>query len=117
MRLLAWRNLFHDRVRLVVTLTGIVFAIVLIVVQVGLFLGFTQTTSVIIDHSGVDLWISASGLRNFDSAAPIPESKFHQALATPGVGRAVKTIVDFSAWKRPDGGQESVQIIGVNPDV
>ena len=29
---LAERNLFHDRVRLVVTLTGVVFAVVLIVV-------------------------------------------------------------------------------------
>jgi len=39
MALLARRNLFHDRVRFAVTLTGIVFALVLIVVQLGLFLG------------------------------------------------------------------------------
>ena len=38
MFLLARRNLFHDRVRLAVTLTGIVFAVVLIVVQIGLFI-------------------------------------------------------------------------------
>ncbi len=30
---LAQRNLFHDKVRLTVTLTGIVFAVVLIVVE------------------------------------------------------------------------------------
>jgi putative ABC transport system permease protein len=41
---LARRNLVHDRVRLVVTLTGIVFAVVLIVVELGLFVGFTVTT-------------------------------------------------------------------------
>jgi putative ABC transport system permease protein len=59
---LARRNLFHDKVRLTVTLTGVVFALVLIAVQGGLFLGFTTTTSNIIDHSGADLWISSRGL-------------------------------------------------------
>ena len=52
---LAQRNLFHDKVRLTVTLTGIVFSVVLIVVQLGLFLGFTTATSNLIDHSGADL--------------------------------------------------------------
>ena len=49
---LARRNLFHDKVRLIVTVTGIVFAVVLIVVELGLFVGFTETTSSLIDHSG-----------------------------------------------------------------
>jgi len=42
MGLLARRNLFHDKVRFAVTLTGIVFALVLIIIQFGLFLGFTR---------------------------------------------------------------------------
>ena len=52
MALLARRNLFHDRIRFAVTLTGIVFALALITIQFGLFLGFTTTTSNNIDHSG-----------------------------------------------------------------
>lgn len=117
MRLIAWRNLFHDRVRLVVTLTGIIFAIVLIIVQLGLFLGFTRTTSVIADHAGADIWISAHGLRNFDTAAAIPESKLYQAMATPGVAVAQKAILGFSTWKRRDGSQESIEVVGINPEV
>jgi putative ABC transport system permease protein len=57
MGLLARCNLFHDGVRLTVTLTGIVFALILIVAPFGLFLGFTTTTSNNIDHSGVDAFI------------------------------------------------------------
>src|SRR6266849_1711238 len=60
---LAQRNLFHDKVRLAVTLTGIVFSVELIVVQLGLFLGFTTATSNLIDHSGADLWITADTAR------------------------------------------------------
>src|SRR5215475_3513349 len=56
---LARRNLFHDKVRLTVTLTGIVFAVVLIVVELGLFVGFTTTTSGLIDRSGADLWVTS----------------------------------------------------------
>ena len=42
---LAIRNLVHDRVRLIVTLVGIVFSVVLINSEFGLLLGFTRTTS------------------------------------------------------------------------
>ena len=59
---LAQRNLFHDKVRLTVTLTGIVFAVVLIVVELGLFVGFTVTTSSLIDHSNADLWVASKNV-------------------------------------------------------
>jgi len=36
---LAFRNLFHDRIRLAVTMVGILFSIVLVAVQLGLYLG------------------------------------------------------------------------------
>ena len=36
---LAWKNLLHDKVCLAVTLTGIVFALVILSVQFGVFLG------------------------------------------------------------------------------
>ena len=36
---LAYRNLFHDRLSLVVTLVGIVFSVVLVAVQFGLYIG------------------------------------------------------------------------------
>ena len=63
---LAYRNLFHDKMRFAVTLTGIMFAIVLVLVQLGLFIGFTKTTSSIIDHSHADLWICAKGVQYFE---------------------------------------------------
>jgi len=93
---LARRNLFHDRVRLTVTLTGIVFAIVLIVVQIGLFLGFTSATSNVINHSNADLWIGAKGLAYLEQAAPFSERKLQQVRATPGVAAALANPFSFS---------------------
>ena len=113
---LAQRNLFHDKVRLAVTLTGIVFSVVLIVVQLGLFLGFTTATSNLIDHSGADLWITSKNVPYVEQGVAFSERKLNQVRAVPGVGDAQKLITRWTQWKRHDGGQDSVQIIGTNVD-
>ena len=115
MTLLARRNLFHDRVRFAVTLTGIVFALVLIIVQFGLFLGFTTTTSNNIDHSNADIWIVFHGVGYFDTGRMFSERKFYEVLSVPGVEQAEKYIQNFAYWKKPDGGVENVQVIGFHP--
>jgi putative ABC transport system permease protein len=112
---LARRNLFHDKVRLTVTLTGIVFAVVLIVVELGLFVGFTVTTSSIIDNSHVDLWIVSKHTPYIEQGTAFSERKYYQVLATRGVASAEKYIVRFAQWKTPDGADESVQVVGFNP--
>ena len=115
MALLARRNLFHDRIRFAVTLTGIVFALVLIIIQFGLFLGFTTTTSNNIDHSGADIWIVFHGVGYFDTGRMFSERKFYEVLSVPGVRQAEKYIQNFAYWKKPDGGVENVQVIGFHP--
>lgn len=111
---LAWKNLFHDKVRFAVTLTGVVFAAVLITVQVGLYHGFTTTTSSIIDHSPADIWIASAGVRNFDITTPLKENKYYRALSVPGVLWADHFIIWFANWKKPLGGEESVELVGFN---
>ncbi len=113
---LAQRNLFHDKVRLTVTLTGIVFSVVLIVVQLGLFLGFTTATSNLIDHSGADLWITSKNVPYVEQGVPFSERKLNQVRAVSGVADAQKLIARWTQWKRHDGGQDSVQIVGINVD-
>jgi putative ABC transport system permease protein len=111
---LAWRNTLQDRVRLALTLTGIVFALVLVAIQLGLFLGFTRTTTNIIDHSGVDLWVCGKGTPYFDVGSILPERRVYQLREIPGVQSTEKLIVRFSTWKRPDGGEETIEIVGFN---
>jgi len=113
---LARRNLFHDKVRLAVTVTGIVFAVVLIVVELGLFVGFTETTSALVDNSAADLWITSKHVPYVELGVPFSERKLYQARAVPGVAEAQKFITHWTQWKRPDGRNESVQIVGINPD-
>lgn len=113
---IARRNLFHDRVRLTVTLTGITFAVVLMVVELGFFNGFSVTTTALMDHSGADLWIVSPKVPYIEQGVVFSERKLYQARATPGVESAEKFIVRFGTWKRADGGHESVQLVGFNLD-
>jgi len=113
---LAQRNLFHDKVRLAVTLTGIVFAVVLIVVELGLFVGFTSTTSNLIDNSGADLWVASKNVPYVEQGVAFSERKLYQVRAIPGVADAQKFITRWAQWKQPNGHQEAVQVVGFNPD-
>ncbi|HLH10009.1 MAG TPA: ABC transporter permease [Terriglobales bacterium] len=113
---LAERNLLHDKVRLTVTLTGIVFAVVLIVVELGLFVGFTVTTSNLIDNSGADLWVTSKNVPYVEQGVPFSERKLYQVRAVSGVAKAEKLITRWVEWKRPDGRQESVQVVGMDVD-
>ena len=113
---LAKQNLFQDKMRLAVTLTGVVFAVVLIIIELGLFIGFTQTTSALIDHSQVDLWVTSSHVPYLELGVPLNERKFYQVEAVPGVAVAEKYIVRYTRWNRLDGGQDQIQIIGFDPD-
>lgn len=110
--LLAWRNLAHDRVRLVVTLVGIVFSVVLMGMQTGLLVGFAQTTSGLVDHASADLWVVPKGTLDVDIGAPLDERRRYQTLAVAGVERAEPYLVTFARWQRPDGGTESIQLVG-----
>jgi putative ABC transport system permease protein len=116
MTLLAVRNLCHDRVRLAVTLTGIIFALVLVAVQMGLFFGFVNTSSGVIDHSKADLWVASRGVPYLEHPVPLSERKVYQVLATPGVASAEKYILHLANWKRADGSERSVLLVGFSTE-
>ncbi|WP_257387799.1 ABC transporter permease [Tahibacter caeni] len=112
--LLAWRNLSHDRARFVVTLVGVLFAVLLMGVELGLLLGFARTTSGLVDHTDADLWITPAGTTNVDIAGRLDERRRFEALAVPGVAQVDQLMMQFAFWRKPDGGTESVSIVGFN---
>ena len=70
---LASRNLFHDRLRFIATMIGIVFSIVLVTVQMGLYLGFGRMVTTMIDHASADLWIMPRGTKCFEDPSLLDE--------------------------------------------
>jgi putative ABC transport system permease protein len=111
---LAFRNLFHDRVRLGVTLIGILFSVVLVAVQLGLYLGARGMIIAMINQADGDLWIMAYGTKNFEEGQPIRERDRYVALSTPGVVSAVPLVTGFTEWRKPTGGSTLIVVVGAN---
>jgi putative ABC transport system permease protein len=109
---LAFRNLFHDRVQLVVTLVGILFSVVLMAVQLGLYLGARSMIVAAIDRADGDVWIMAYGTKNFEEAQPIDSRLRYAALSTPGVVKAIPLVTAFTEWRKPSGGSTLSVMVG-----
>ena len=109
---LARRNLFHDRLRFIATLVGIVFSMVLVTVQMGLYLGFGHMVTTMIDHANADLWIMPVGTKCFEDPSVLDEQKRFRALSVNGVADATPVVIGFAQWKMPLGGTTPVFIIG-----
>ena len=109
---LASRNLFQDRLRFIATIVGIVFSIVLVNIQMGLFMSFERMVSTMIDHAPADLWIVPLGTKCFEDPSLLDEHDQAKALAVKGVSRAVPVAIGFTPWTVPDGGTTPVFIVG-----
>ena len=111
---IARKNLFHDRTRFIITVVGVTFSVVLIFAQLGIYLGFMQNASVIIDNTDADIWITSKNSRNFDFPLPFTEGKLNKARETPGVAWAEHLILGWANVKLVDGGSENIELIGFN---
>jgi putative ABC transport system permease protein len=112
----AIRILLYDKTRSLLTLVGVIFAVSLIFAQVGIYQGLMESSSVVIDHTPGDIWITSKNTKNFDFAQPFPEYLYHKALSTEGVAWAENLIITWGIIKQKEGGTEQVEIIGFNPD-
>jgi len=109
---LASRNLLHDRLRFVATVVGIVFSILLVTVQLGLYLGFGRIVTTMIDHASADLWIMPPGTKCFEDPSTLDERTRFQALSINGVAQAAPVVIGYAEWRIPAGGTLPVFIVG-----
>jgi putative ABC transport system permease protein len=109
---LAYRNLFHDRLSLAVTLIGIVFSVVLVAVQCGLYIGSERMIAAMLDQSKGDLWVVPFGTKSFDDPSLLIGHEKYAVLSTPGVAGAEDLVVGFAAWRKPKGGTTAVLLVG-----
>ena len=109
---LASRNLLHDRLRLIATIIGIVFSIVLVTVQMGLYLGFGHMVTTMIEHAPADLWVMPQGTKCFEDPSLLDERQRFRALAVKGVAEATPVVIGFAEWRIPGGGTTPVFLVG-----
>jgi putative ABC transport system permease protein len=111
---LASRNLLHDRLRFVATLVGIVFSVILVMVQMGLFLGFGHMVSTMIDHASTDLWVVPKGAKCFEDPSVLDLKLRDRIASTSGVAAVIPLVIGFSDWRLDSGEMTPVFIVGAD---
>lgn len=109
---LASRNLLHDRLRFIATLVGIVFSVVLVMIQMGLFLGFGHMVSTMIDHASTDIWVVPKGAKCFEDPSLLDLKLRDRIAATNGVAAVIPLVIGFSDWRLAGGEMTPVFIVG-----
>src|SRR6185436_10486964 len=78
-----WRMMFHDRLKLLGTLAGVVFAVVLSNQQAGTFLGLLHKNTMLVENAGADIWIVPAHTDQMMGARSVSLAAVHQARVTP----------------------------------
>ncbi|HOX05783.1 MAG TPA: FtsX-like permease family protein [Planctomycetota bacterium] len=110
---IARRTLQYHRKRLVAALAGVVFAVILVNMEVGILLGFMANATGFIDRLPGDVWIMSRGTPNFDMCHEIAEPNLQRVRAIEGVDWADKMIVAWSVWKTAEGREENLEVVGI----
>ena len=99
----ARRNLFAEKTRLAISVAGVAFAVILILIVVALSRGWSGVGGIIEELPG-DLWVAQTGTTDpFHSASLLREETADQVAAVPGVARVTKVVARQMGL--PDSGE------------
>lgn len=107
---LATKSLLHDKLRFFITVSGVAFAVTLVFVQVGLFIGLMSNASLTIENIDADLWVTSHNTPNVDFAHTFPETHVKRVRSVDGVVRADNLIVWFMQVNLPTGAIEGTEV-------
>jgi putative ABC transport system permease protein len=104
--------MFHDRLKLIGTLAGVFFAVVLSNQQAGTFLGLLRKNTMFVDHSNADIWIVPPDTFQLVAGRNISDAVLNSARSTPGVAWAEPLLFGVTTMVLPEGGTEQVTLVG-----
>src|SRR5262245_32802290 len=99
----ALKTLFADRGKLLIAFIGVLFSLVLVNIQGGLFLGMIRKASLLVDHCEADIWIGHRGLENADLPHDIPQAWLDRVRGIPGIDRVDPYIVQWAPMTLRNG--------------
>jgi putative ABC transport system permease protein len=111
---LARKNLLHDRLRFAITVAGVAFAVTLVLLQVGLFMGLLDKSTTTIEHASADIWVTSRNTPNVDFAHTFPETSVLRVRGVAGVERADNLIVQFMNLQLPNGAEEGTLVYALD---
>jgi putative ABC transport system permease protein len=121
---LAGLNLLHQRLRTLISLAGVGFAVLLIFAQLGFLGSVNQTATLLFDKLDFDLLLTSNEYLNLNTPAGFPRLRLAEAESVAGVESARPFSVCLGLWRGPwphdiprvDPRRWNILILGVRPD-
>ncbi len=106
------RMMLHDKAKLIGTVLGVIFAVVLGVQQLSILFGLLDKNTMFIENAGADLWIVPPGTEQVQASTLMGEGVLARARTTEGVAIAEPLLFTGAAMKKKGGGNEAVTLVG-----
>ncbi len=113
---LAFKNLIHDKIRFLITVSGVAFSVLLVTVQASILAGLMNDAVINIRRFGADLWITSRHSESIDFPHFFSGAQVLRVRSVPGVARADNLLVYVAQMVLPSGAMEGVMIYALeNP--
>lgn len=114
---IAWKNLVREKTRLAISVGGVAFAVVLILILRGLYSGITDQATEYIRSVDTDLWVAQEGTPGdfFHSVSLIPKKSEAALESVEGVAR-VLPLVGRPVVFRLNGADVDFFLLGIDPE-
>ena len=111
---IARKNLFQDRRRFLITISGIGASLILVFLTMGAFIGSVDNSVIIVDHTHADIWVTQKGVSDLLGVpSDLQENTIQQLAKIDGVQNYSK-LVFAPLVINVDGSQLKVAVYGYN---
>ncbi len=113
---LAWLQLSHERIRLLVAMAGISFANLLMFMQFGFRDALFESAVVLHRRVKGDVFLMSPESTALIAMASFSQRRLYQSLGVEGVEAIYPIYLDFALWKNPETkATRAIMAIGINP--
>ena len=114
---LAWRQLRAERARLASAIAGVMFACVLVFMQLGFRAALFESATRLLTSMRADIFLMHKMTTVSFRSETMPRVRASQALALPEVAASLPIYMAQTSWRNPETGtRRSVQVIGFDTE-
>jgi len=114
---LGWRQLIHDKPRLLTAIAGIAFADILIFLQLGFQGALYYSNTKLSRQFDGDLFIFSAEAVNLMKPYTFSRRRLYQTMDVPGVESTKALYVNNISWRNPETQEKAVlQVLGQDPE-
>lgn len=114
--ILAWRQLFHDKSKAITALLGVMFAALLVFMQLGFRDSLFQSAANLPHHLQGDLFVVHPQTAVLFQGLSFPKNELSRAYAHPDVTDTTSVMLGVARWCNPDTQDlHTILVIGIEP--